>query len=550
MSTIYTAMTYWPFENQRFWYIVLLCCLGFSGPRAAAGTDVSILVDGSGSMEGFQQTGELQKLLTLLEKACQDQQLEAGTLFFVSQHPDSLVWNEAESHQTQGAEWGSYTNLLRAFEEGLGRSPITFFLTDNVQATTNDEDIRELYARFAEDVVQVLYAVPLSLPFDGRLFNHLDKAYHQGPRGAVLYAYLTEEDQRARFGKLISQLRVGGLEPMLMKPLDHRIVLHRKRRTPSDQPSDISMDEYKSVHFSFTLESQLSYLNIEPTDEHGKQVRLKVSQPRIVPIHLEDRRYWNRAGGRGRVTPPRLEEKLEHNTQNKYRYSCRVRLGPFLPNEVGFFDQLGMARISPIPAQYMSKVVLEIPPGSFRMTPAYQEKYFTDNPQEVERIYTPEDLIHFLHRDREGLEVVPKGGAIRGRLQVRSPLYLWRAWVAVILLPIAVVAAGGMVYFKRLVYRLADVEYKYWMRPGGQKELEYTNQSGKNIVLGYLRRDGLFKCKYRLLPAEEGDEGAKLRNQIDDDDDDPVGKEGVAFEKDERWFFNHKGNKFELERLK
>lgn len=546
MSTIYTAMTYWPFENQRFWYIVLLCCLGVSGPRVAAGTDVSILVDGSGSMEGFQQTGELQKLLTLLEKACQDQQLETGTLFFVSQHPDSLVWNEAESSQTQGAEWGSYTNLLRAFEEGLGRSPITFFLTDNVQATTNDADIRELYARFAEDVVQVLYAVPLSLPFDGRLFNHPDKAYHQGPRGAVLYAYLTEGDQRARFGELISQLRVGGLEPMLMKPLDHRIVLHRKRRTPSDQPIDISMDESESVHFSFTLESQLSYLNIEPTDEHGNQVRLKVSQPSIVPMHLEDRRYWSRAGGRGRVTPPRLEEKLEHNTQNKYRYSCWVRLGPFLPNEVGFFDELGMARISPIPAQYMSKVVLEIPPGSFRMTPAYQEKYFTDNPQEVERIYTPEDLIHFLHRDREGLEVVPKGGAIRERLQVRSPPYLWRAWVAVILLPIAMVAAGGMVYLKRLVYRLADVEYKYWMRPGGQKELEYTNQSGKDIVLGYLRRDGLFKCKYRLLPAEEGDEGAELRNQIDG----LVGKEGVAFEKDERWFFNHKGNKFELERLK
>ena len=540
-SIIYIAMTYWPFENQSFWYVALLCCLGLGSLRAAAGMDVSILVDGSGSMEGFQQTGELQKLLTSLEKACQDQQLEGGTLFFVSEHPDSLVWIE----EAQDAQWGSYTNLLRAFEEGLGWAPITFLLTDNVQATTNDEDVRGLYTRFAEDLVQVLWAVPLNLPFDGRLFNHPDRAYHQGRRGAVLYAYLTEADQRARFGKLISQLKAGGLEPMLMKPLDHRIVLHRKRRTLSDQPSTISMDESESVHFSFTLESQLSYLNIEPTDEHGNRVRLKVSQPRIVPVQPGDRRYWSRAGGRGRVTPPRLEEKLEHNTQNKYRYSCRVRLGPFLPNEIGFFDQLGMARINPIPVQYMSKVVLEIPPGSFRMTPTYREKYFTDNPQEVERIYTPEDLIYFLHRDREGLEVVPKGGVIRGRLQVRSPLYLWRAWVAVILLPIAVVATGGMVYFRRLVYRLADVEYKYWMRPGSQKELEYTNQSGKDIVLGYLRRDGLFKCKYRLLPAEEGDERAELRNRMDD----PVDEEGVAFERDEKWIFNHKGNEFELERL-
>ncbi len=539
-------MIYWPFENQRLWYVALLCCLAFSGPRAAAETNVSILVDGSGSMEGFQQTGELQKLLVSLEKACQDHQLEARTLFFVSQHPDSLVWNKAESYQTQGAQWGSYTNLLRAFEEGLGWAPITFFLTDNVQATTNDEDVRGLYTRFAEDVVQVLWAVPLNLSFDGRLFNHPDKAYHQGRRGAVLYAYLTEESQRARFGKLISQLSAGGLEPMLMKPLDHRIVLHRKRSTPSDQPIDIGMDEYEAINFSFTLESQLSYLNIDPTDEHGNQVRLKTSQPRIDPMKAEDRRYWIRASGKGRVTPPRLEEKLEHKTQNKYRYSCRVRLGPFLPSEVGFFDQLDMARTSPIPVQYMFKVVLEIPPGSFRMTPVYKEKYFTDNPQEVERIYTPDDLIHFLHRDREGLEVVPKGGAIRGRLQVRSPLYLWRAWVAVILLPFAVIAAGGMVYFRRLVYRLADVKYKHWMRPGTQKELEYTNQSGKDIVLGYLRRDSLFKCKYRLLPVEEGDERAELRNRMDD----PVGKEGVAFERDEKWVFNHKGNEFKLERLK
>ncbi len=537
-------MTYWPFENQRFWYVALLCCLGFSAPSTAAGTDVSILVDGSGSMEGFQQTGELQKLLTALERACQAQQLEVGTLFFVSQHPDSLAWIE----ETQGTQWGSYTNLLRAFEEGLGWAPITFLLTDNVQATTNEEDVRGLYTRFAEDVVQVLYAVPLSLPFDGRLFNHPDKTYHQGPRGAVLYAYLTEEDQRTRFGKLISQLKASGLEPMLMKPLDHRIVLHRKRRAYSDQPSTIGMDESESVHFSFTLESQLSYLNIEPTDEHGNPVRLKVSQPRIDPMQSEDLRYWGRVGGRGRVTPPRLEEKLEHNTQNKYHYSCRIRLGPFQPNEIGFFDQLDMARISPIPVQYMSRVVLEIPPGSFRMTPTYQAKYFTDNPQEVERIYTPDDLIHFLHRDREGLEVVPKGGAIRGRLQVRSPLYLWRAWVAVVLLPIAVVAAGGMVYFRRLVYRLESVRHKSEknrttcrMRPfGGKKELGYRNQSGDNIVLGCLRRDSL--CKYRLLPEE----GAELRNQMDD----PVDKEGVAFEKDEKWVFNHKGNEFELERLK
>ena len=542
MSTIYIAMTYWPFENQRFWYVALLCCLGFSSPRTAAGTDVSILVDGSGSMEGFQQTGELQKLLAALEKACQDQQLEASTLFFASQHPDSLVWNEAASYQTQGAQWGSYTNLLRAFEEGLGWAPITFFLTTMSKRPSMTKMFGGSMHVLPRMWYKLLYAAPLSLPFDGRLFNHPDKAYHQGRRGAVLYAYLTEENQRARFGKLISQLRVSGLESMLMKPLDHRIVLHRKRRTPADQPSDIGMDEYESVKFSFTLESQLSYLNIEPTDEHGNQVRLKVSQPRIIPMQHADRRYWSRAGGRGRVTPPRLEEKLEHNTQNKYRYSCWVRLGPFLPNEVGFFDQLGLARISPIPVQYMSKVILEIPPGSFRMTPTYQEKYFTDNPQEVERIYTPDDLIHFLHREQEGLEVVPKGGAIRGRLQVRPPLYLWRAWVAVILLPIAVVTAGGMVYFRTLVYRLAGVEYKYWMRPGGQRELGYTNQSGKDIVLGYFRRDSLFKCKYRLLPAE----GAELRNHIDD----PVGEEGVAFAKDEKWVFNHKGNKFELERLK
>ena len=541
-------MTYW-LKNRCFWFVFFLCCLGTSYPFAVSGAEVSILVDRSGSMEGFHRTGELQKLLTKLERACQNQRLEVSTLSFISLHPDSLVWNESDQNQGQDAEWGSYTNLLRAFEEGIGWAPITFMLTDNVQATASDKDVRGLYKRFAEGVVKILYAVPLSLPFDGRLFNHPNKDYHQGQRGAVLYAYLTEEDQRARFGKLIAQLRGDGLEPMLMKPIDHRIVLHPNYRMPSDQASHIAMDESKSVNFDFTLESQLSYLNIEPIDEHGNQVEFKVSQPRVFTMHSEDRRYWSRSSGRGRVVPPRLKEKLEHNTQNKLRYECRIHLGPFSPAKVSFFDQLGMARINSIPAQYTSKVVLKIPPGSFRMTPAYQEKYFTNNPEEIERIYTPEDLIHFLHRGQEDLEVVPKGGTIKGRLQVRPPFYPWLAWIQLLFLPIAIMAAGSIVYFQSVEYRwLEDVRYRRAenrvscrMRPfGGKKELGYDTQGGEHVVLGYLRRDRLFK--YYLLLNKE----ANLVNQTGD----LVREEMVAFEKDEIWVFNHKGNKSELERLK
>ena len=126
---------------------------------------VSIQIDGSGSMAGFDNSAELNTLINVLEKACERAGIPSETVFFVSTRSDTVTWHDADRFQKTKA-WGGYTNLEAAFNTGYDRAPIVMLLTDNVQAAS-DLDARALYACFARDTIKVLRAIPLKRMFEG-----------------------------------------------------------------------------------------------------------------------------------------------------------------------------------------------------------------------------------------------------------------------------------------------------------------------------------------------------------------------------------------------
>lgn len=516
----------------RVIFLSLLCAL----PSSVDAQQVSIQVDGSGSMAGFDNSAELGALVKGLEKACEQAGMPSETVFFVSTRSDTVAWHDAERFQKTKA-WGGYTNLEAAFNTGYDRAPIVMMLTDNVQAAS-DLDARALYACFARDTIEVLRAIPLKRLFAGGLSNPLPdrgrdelrrlnpnaeiqfrsngRLYYKGMKGFVLYLFLTQARYRSQYEHLVAALQKEGMEPMAMKPIDDTIILNRG----VIRPIVASLDKRNQVRFNFTLESRLKHINIEPSKSENSEVRFKVQSPQVYARRVEDRMLLGRRSshsGRGRVSPPTLIDTLSSAAKHTSDYTCLVHFGPFRPGYQNFWEYLSLARIGPVPANYFFSVAIEIPPHSFRMTQAYKGRYFTDQPGVLDRIYTPTDLIQYLHQ--QPATVVPKGGTIPGELRFSPLVGPWIAWIALCLVLIGVVGTLVWIVFYPIKYRLTDSLNQVQEHVARLRlvplhrpvDLKISNAAGDEIGLGTIERRAVFR--FVLCP----DEGVRVEDGLGND---------------------------------
>ena len=502
-----------------------LCILVTNGSAQGAGTlGVTVQVDGSGSMAGFHQTDELSRLIDQIATACGNANLSCDVQFFVTEQSQQMTW-KSQTAFFQG-DWGYYTNLEQAFVTGLGQSPIKVLLTDNVHNVVVSQDTRALYARFAQDTVKVLHAIPLLRPFSGPLFNPFsrqpdglaklqslnsraviqtmdsgDHVYYEGERGLILYLYLTDRKMRPSYDRLLNILKAVG-EPILLKPIDEAIILQAtsfgKTEAPLHQPTRIS--------FNFTLKSTLSHIDIVAGDSGGPEVSLNVQPPRVWS---QDRIFFGSPLSRGMVTPPRLMETLRSGAQSSYVYRCEVLLGPFHPSYRNVFEYLGMARLQSIPANYVFSISMDIPPDAFQMTDSYKERYFTENLGIFNRIYTPKgaDIIRSLHT--RTLRVSPRGGEVADQFAVKPPRG------PLIALGLLILSGGilGMVVLRQvrypLCYRLTDSakqESEYEERFVGpwsrRPALTHRQADGTELYFGHFMRRLRHLHTFMFIPEE------------------------------------------------
>jgi hypothetical protein len=222
-------------------------------------------------------------------------------------------------------------------------------------------------------------------------------------------------------------------------------------------------------------------------------------------------------GGRsfhaGRVTPPTLADTLKADTQNAYIYTCLVNWGPFHSAHRNFWQYLGLARWKPIPLEYSFNVLIHVPPDALQMTPAYKERYFTNEEGVIDRIYTPVDLIQYLHQ--QPLTVQPQGGFIGGRLDINPPLGPWLALAGIVFIVLLVIGGGLWFICYPLQYQLTDtlgqsIQRKVRFGSKRMENLEYHTTT-ETIQLGVLERKGPFSFVFR---PEEGVQVISPEGQI------------------------------------
>jgi hypothetical protein len=258
-------------------------CLGI-GVSALGQANVPrhrLLLDGSGSMQGFFSTSQLQELHRLL-----------GAVFGDGGESYYFVDNDLIPAHVELTKFGDNTYLKNALDRAVAQKPapaILWLVTDNQPSagnqTSSDQDIVQFYEALRSDVVKRLYFFPLRLNFAGKLYRDdghtvLTPKY-EGPRGLLVYAMLLDEAAREEFERATTEFqsafqksKAGEMRRILIKPLEQdtitaELVAGEKFRVENGNhlvAGDFAEGAPIKGQFKIQLTSQLGQMNISKAD--------------------------------------------------------------------------------------------------------------------------------------------------------------------------------------------------------------------------------------------------------------------------------------------
>ena len=157
------------------------------------------------------------------------------------------------------------------------------------------------------------------------------------------------------------------------------------------------------VRFYFSLSSKLNHVNIGKPDITGKtNVKLSVSDLSFCFSNPTDEEMIEQRFQSGRVIPPHLVGtlKLEQDTaqRKQHYYVSEIKFGPCpIKWSLGIFWKLIWMRS--IAARMDFNIHLLIPPNQLALAESFRSKYFTNNLNCIDRIYSPQDLIEYLSKE-------------------------------------------------------------------------------------------------------------------------------------------------------
>lgn len=186
---------------------LLVAGLGLTGwaapipPTDNARFQALLALDGSKSMQGFQAAGSLGRVAEAFQASSRAAGLDHQIQVFSSRSPAGAPeWRVYRAEMESGQFEGAYTRLPEAFDNSPQGTHFVFFLTDNLD--NQGAAGRRLVERFRGDDVAAVLAVPMSLAFQGQVFENdlgaclpaslvrlLDLHQTIGPLGRRAFAY-------------------------------------------------------------------------------------------------------------------------------------------------------------------------------------------------------------------------------------------------------------------------------------------------------------------------------------------------------------------------
>lgn len=262
-------------SGRRALSVWLAVCGSMALALSASAQQSVVLVDHSGSMKGFDQTGALRQVIGVLQE-----QLHAAVVRRVVSRPgESTELLPEEPLPRYGAETRIYQTVRRALETYPSTGSL-WLITDNVPSHSGaDRDLDAFYSWLRNDKAPIAVTLfVLKLPFAGAIYatdghTALTRNY-RGDRAVVMYAILLDKERHQEFDQAVGQVsaKLGETRPgqsmkLRVKPLQlntvhmefaggtmrkegHYLVGHGVEGKPFEGTFRIQLQaETKSIHF-------------------------------------------------------------------------------------------------------------------------------------------------------------------------------------------------------------------------------------------------------------------------------------------------------------
>lgn len=383
-----------------FWIFLMGFCFLFAG-------QTYILIDKSGSMEGFFRTGSLEGVYQSVYNELNNFPLFSGvnTYGFDTEGIDPY-------NRFGDIVPGGDTLIDAALKDAINGNPeLIIIITDNIQDPGNERtgsDTTEFYRQLKTPLVGWVFIFPLQMPYDGWMYTI---GQWKGIRAGLMYAILlqkpdtAEQDQEVReeeFLKLVNrienQLITNGIR---CKPLEKGVRMSikedkkQKRGSVNITPGEVKIkfDEFNpNPSFSLRLVISSKYSNIA------------VSKAKIEGIRSEnlDSMGLFKELNTSELTPtvvPDIIKGLEPSTsQEHYRIVVNMK-GIKLDRSIGSLLKMPFSPEGEIHGQI--KLKIRIPKQELQLQPDILEKFSTDRRDDPAKIYALGQLVPVLTEGEE-----------------------------------------------------------------------------------------------------------------------------------------------------
>ncbi|MDD2423039.1 MAG: hypothetical protein PHG34_02335 [Candidatus Cloacimonetes bacterium] len=383
--------------------ITLLAIFLFLACATLLANDIAILVDGSGSMRGFAESGSIQQVLEVFQSAISESGLSSSTtLFYCVADKKNISYEALPSlgQLSSSTFYGKYTVLDVPLIEYSTKHPAVIFITDNVDNSTGEISTDRFYHSIQNtETMRQLSVIPLIRSFSGKPYVS-GQSYYNGNRGMMAYMVIYE-DNYDRYKDLGDRLRKDGLELLHFFPItaDH-LKIGRPKEADSGYTLQSEGQKYiltknqkmqlarsiatgkpNDIAFSFDLSSQYDHFYLKK-DTKVKIVNLKIvtDSGEHIPIKASSS-----------ISPTRLLNDLNPDgVTQSFKGVITIKPEPTLWQEFKLVFLRPNIHVS-------FDILLEAQENGLSLTPGFESEYFTENPLTLDKIYSKNDLLSFIN---------------------------------------------------------------------------------------------------------------------------------------------------------
>ncbi|MGD2091225.1 MAG: hypothetical protein PVH61_33930 [Candidatus Aminicenantes bacterium] len=373
--------------------------------RCLTASQSLVLIDKSGSMKGFFNTGSLENVYN-----------GVNLVLSASAFPGTQLFGFAakglqEYKKFDSMEVGGYTVIHQALQQALDKQPnLIIIITDNIPfASAEDEehDISKFYSLLKEDMVEWVFIIPLQMDFDGKIFpadkNKASFAW-KGQRASILYAILLKKDN------LTVQERRKREEDFLktVAAVEGAVQSLRIRCKPLEKGVVFSVRKVKKIgkHINITSEGiKVNFKSFNASPRFGLKLRLasKYSNIAVRQAVLEGIALGKAkaAGLFKEIDKKDLRISIAPNVTDlepgQVDEDCRIEINcKKLDYDKDIFSLLKMPFAGNGEIYGNFRIKIRIPKGNLQLIPAIMKKYNTQNIDDPKGIFRLNELVPML----------------------------------------------------------------------------------------------------------------------------------------------------------